>query len=218
MPRKPKSGDGGGGGRKGKRAPAASVDEVFAEIVRRTDAFCRAHLNAEYAELSRMLAENLYNEPDAPLLKGTPEGWAAGVVFTVGWVNFLSDPSQTPHLKTADFCRLVGVSQATVMARSKVIRTLYDLIPMDPRLTLPSRLDDNMLVWLIELENGMIDDARRYPRSVQERLVAAGMIPHVHRDAVDDTGDDDDDDESRDEQQDDANSGGQNGGGNGYPG
>lgn len=214
MPRKPKSsGAGDGGGRKGKRKPGASVEAVFAEIVRRTDEFCRAHLTEEYAELSRMLAENLYNEPDAPLLKGTPEGWAAGVVFTVGWVNFLSDPSQKPHLKTADFCRLIGVSQATVMARSKVIRTLYDLIPMDPRLTLPSRLDDNMLVWLIELENGMIDDARRYPRSVQERLVAAGMIPHVHRDAVDDTGDAD---ESRDEQDDGAN-GNQNVGGNGRP-
>jgi hypothetical protein len=210
MPRTPRSGD--GGRRKGKQTPAASVDAIFAEVLRRTDEFCRAHLNEEYADLCRMLAENLRNARRSPLLKGTAAGWAAGIVYTVGWVNFLSDPTQSPHLKTADFCRLIGVSQATVMARSKVIRTRYDLIPMDPRLTLRSKLDDNMLVWLIELENGMVDDARRYPRSVQERLVAAGMIPHVHRAAVDDTGADG----SRDER-DDAGHGNHNGRGNGRP-
>lgn len=156
------------------------VRAVFADIVGRTDEFCQTHLDEEYAELSRMLAENLANERPCPLLKGKPEGWAAGIVYAVGFVNFLSDPAQKPHMKPADFYRLSGVSEATVQARWAEIRRLYDLNRMDPRLCRKEMLDDNPLVWMIELDNGLIDDARRYPREVQERLVQAGVIPYVH--------------------------------------
>jgi len=58
-----------------------------------------------------------------------PRSWAAGIVYSVGWVNFLSDPSQEPHMKTADLAEAIGVSEATIMAKSKVIREGLDACP-----------------------------------------------------------------------------------------
>lgn len=177
----------------GGKRPLHKLDDVYAEVVERTDAFCAAHLDAEYADLCRMLAENLRNERPSPLLKGTPAGWAGGIVYTVGRVNFLSDPDQRPHMKSEDLYKHIGVSEATVQARARDIRVLYDLGPMDPRLSRRSMLDDNPMVWMFELENGLIDDARRYPRAAQEQLVQLGIIPYVHPTARDVHNDDDGD-------------------------
>jgi Domain of unknown function (DUF6398) len=191
---------GGGKGKGGgKEAERAKLDAVFAEITRRTDAFCKEHLDAEYADLSRMVAENLRNERKSPLLKGTPEGWAAGIVYTVGWVNFLSDPAQKPHMKSKELFRLMGVSESTGTARSMEIRKLFKLTGFDPRLCRRSLMDDNPLVWLIQLDNGIIDDARRYPRHMQEQLVEMGLIPYVHPDAADEAGEEGDAEEASDD-------------------
>lgn len=64
-----------------------------------TDAFCREFLNDEYAELCRKLAAALARKRPSPLLRGKPKTWACGIVRTIGWVNYLDDPSQKPHLK-----------------------------------------------------------------------------------------------------------------------
>jgi hypothetical protein len=63
-----------------------------------TDAFCQAHLNEEYAVLCRLLAEKLAAKRPSPLLRGKLETWACGIIRAVGWVNFLGDRSQSPHL------------------------------------------------------------------------------------------------------------------------
>jgi hypothetical protein len=197
MAKTPKPGgkDGGDGGDKRESSGKATIETVLADIVARTDAFCAEHLDEEYAELCRMLAEDVARKRPSPMLRGKPEGWAAGIIYTIGWVNFLTDPSQTPHMKSADLFRLTGVSGATVQARSSEIRKTLKLIPMEPRLTRTSGLADNPMVWLVTLDNGMIDDARRYPRSVQQELVDRGILPFVHPDAVDDVGEEGEDQE-----------------------
>src|SRR4051794_38922624 len=199
MSKTPKPGGKGGGQDKHKPSGKAAVEAVMADVVRRTDAFCAEHLNEEYAELCRMLAGDLARKRPSPLLRGKPEGWAAGIIYTVGWVNFLTDPSQTPHMKSADLFRLTGVSGATVQARSSEIRKMFNLMALEPRLTLTSQLADNPMVWMITLESGLIDDARRYPRSVQQELVDQGVLPFVHPDAVDDVGEEGDDEVEEDE-------------------
>ena len=176
--------DSGKGKAKGAgEASPAKLEEVFAEVTRRTDAFCNEHLDAEYAALSRLVADSLKAEPDFPLLKYTPQGWAAGIVFTVGWVNFITDPEQKPHMKSKELCRLLGVSESTAMARSKEIRKRFEIGAMDPRLCRESLMDDNPMAWMIQLDNGMIDDARRYPRRAQQQMVDMGLIPYVHPEA-----------------------------------
>lgn len=59
----------------------------FAALVRLVDAFCDTHLNDEYKTLCRELAAEACEE-ELPVLKGKPEGWAAGIVYAIGRVNF----------------------------------------------------------------------------------------------------------------------------------
>lgn len=51
-------------------------------------------------------------------------------------------------------------------------------MPLDPRWTLPSRLVENPLVWMIPV-NGVIVDMRMMPRELQERADELGLIPFV---------------------------------------
>ena len=164
------------------------VARVHAEVVDRINVFCEKYLDPEYAEIGKSVADALLWVKPCPFLKSSPAAWTAGIIYTAGWVNFLSDPAQKPHMKPDDLFRALGVSSATTHARSSDIRKLFGLTRMDPRLCRASLLNDNPMAWLVQLSNGMIDDARRYPRSVQEQLVEAGVIPYVHPDAVDDVG------------------------------
>jgi hypothetical protein len=49
---------------------------------------------------------------------------------------------------------------------------------MDPHWCLPSRIDDNPLIWMISV-NGMIVDARSAPREIQEEAFVKGIIPYI---------------------------------------
>jgi hypothetical protein len=76
------------------RAVRAEVDGIVAV----TDAFCEEHLDAEYAALCRKLALKLARKRPSPLARGDLPIWSAGIVHTVGTVNFLFDRSQSQHL------------------------------------------------------------------------------------------------------------------------
>ena len=166
-------------------ADRAAAAAILAEIVVRTDAFCAAHLDEEYADLCRMLAENLANERPTPLLKGTVEGWVGGIVYTVAYVNFLSDPDQTPHMKTAELYARLGVSEATVQARARTIRQLFDLQRMDPRLSRKSMLDDNPMVWFFQAEGASSTTPAGTRGGCRSNSSRAGVIPYVHPSATD---------------------------------
>ena len=149
----------------------------FAEIMAITDRFCDEHLDAEFKELCRDMIAALIVE-DCPLASGKAAGWAAGIVYMIGWVNFLNDPSQPHHMKADDMAKAVGVSEATLMNRAKVIRETLDLRRMDPQWSTRGMLDHNPLVWMVEV-NGLPYDIRQAPRHVQEEAVRRGIIPHV---------------------------------------
>jgi hypothetical protein len=102
-------------------------------------------------------------------------------VRAVGWVNFLGDPSQTPHLKMADIDEGFGVSEASGSAKAKAIRELLKMRRFDPEWTLPSRMDDNPLVWLLNV-NGLLVDTRQAPREAQEVAFQKGLIPYIPAD------------------------------------
>jgi len=152
--------------------------ERTTEIMTLVDQFCRERLNEEYAKLALHLTQKLARKRPSPLLSGTPASWASGIVRSIGWVNFLGDPSQQPHMKTAEIDRAFGVSQATGAGKSKVIRDMFKLSPFDPNWTLPSRLGDNPMAWMITV-NGIILDARHAPREIQEEAYRKGIIPYI---------------------------------------
>ena len=52
---------------------------------------------------------------------------------------------------------------------------------MDPEWCLPSRLEDNPLVWMLTV-NGLIMDIRDAPREAQEVAFRKGLIPYIPAD------------------------------------
>lgn len=165
-----------------KRAGGQTIPEAMRgkhdAVLKLVDDFCRARLNEEYAVLCGRLAGLLARKRPSPMVNGTAAAWACGIVRAIGWVNFLHDSSQQPHVKTPEIDQHFGVSMGTGQAKSKMIRDLLKMRSFDPEWTLPSRMDRNPMAWMIQV-NGMIVDARWMPRQVQEEAFERGMIPYL---------------------------------------
>jgi hypothetical protein len=164
-----------------KKTPKQDTADAVKVIIDMIDRFCREHLNDEYAVLCRKLAEKLARKRPSPLLRGSPSTWASGIVRAVGWVNFLSDPSQTPTMRLSDIDAHFGVSESSGAAKLKAIRTMFKIRRFDPEWTLPSRVADNPLIWILEV-NGLPMDVRHAPREVQEIAFQKGLIPYIPAD------------------------------------
>lgn len=162
--------------------------------------FCRRHLNDEYRVMCQRLLGILARKRPSPLVNGTSAAWACGIVRTIGWNNFLDDKTQTPHMKMTEIDKVFGVSSGTGQAKSKSIRDMLKIRSFDPEWTLPSRLPDNPLVWLVSV-NGMIVDARHMPRQIQEEAFRRGMIPYIPGEEDDQNEQQDDPTEGRDKVQ-----------------
>jgi hypothetical protein len=76
--------------------------ERYEAIIGITDEFCHEHLNEEYADLSRKMAAALSRTRPSPLESGRTRSWAAGIVYALGRVNFLSDDSREPYMTMSE--------------------------------------------------------------------------------------------------------------------
>jgi hypothetical protein len=88
-------------------------------------------------------------------------------VRAVGGVNFLHDKSQTPHIRSTDIDHHLGNSPSSGAAKLAAIRKMFKMHQLDPNWTLPSKLDDNPMVWMLQV-NGFMMDVRHASREVQE--------------------------------------------------
>ena len=147
-------------------------------IVGLTDRFCQAHLTHEYQMLCRKLTATLARKRPSPLTRGKPEVWACAVVRVVGWVNFLDDSSQKPHMKLTAIDKAFGVGESTGQGKSMLIRKMLKIKPMDPAWSLRSRMDQNPMAWMIQV-NGFLVDARFLKREIQEEAFRKGLIPYI---------------------------------------
>jgi hypothetical protein len=154
------------------------LQPTYEQIIALTDAFCTEHLNEEYALLSRQLAAALSRKRPSPLLRGKVATWACGIVYALGSVNFLSDRASEPFMRMDNLCALMGVSKSTGANKAAEIRKLFDMYQLDPNWTLPSRIDQNPMAWMITV-NGFIIDARHAPPEIQEEAYRKGLIPYL---------------------------------------
>ena len=161
----------------------ATARPAYDAVVGRTDAFCREHLDGEYEALCRKLAGVLARKRPSPLPSGKPETWACGIVRTIGWVNYLDDSSRRPHMKLTAIDKAFGVAESTGQGKSKAIRTMLKIRQFDHRWTLPGRMDDNPLIWMLEV-NGLITDIRTCPRDAQVVAFQKGLIPYIPADGA----------------------------------
>jgi hypothetical protein len=155
-----------------------AMRETYEAISVLTDDFCRAKLNDEYADICRQMTAKLARKRPSPLKSGRPQNWAAGVVHAVASVNFAFDKSQDPHITAPEISQFFGVGKSSPSAKSKVIRDLFDIYPLEPEWTLPSRMDDNPMAWFIMVD-GLVVDARSMPLEIQIIAYEQGVIPYI---------------------------------------
>lgn len=161
----------------------AATQPYYDQISAITDTICHEHLNEEYAAMCRKLAGALARKRPSPIVRGKPEIWAAGVLHALGMVNFLFDSAQTPHVRSEELSAFCGVAQSSMAAKSKLIREMFDMMPLDPKWCLPSRIDSNPMVWYI-MVNDYIIDVRTAPREIQEEAYRLGLIPYIPADRL----------------------------------
>lgn len=154
--------------------------ERYAELVDIVDEFCAAHLNDEYRDVSRRLTADMCQD-GSPILKGRAKSWAAGIIWSVGRVNFLSDKSFEPYMTQDQFSKEIGVSPATISAKSRAIWNGLELMQFDPDYTIVSQQDCNPLTWMVEVD-GFLLDLRAAPRELQEVAFEQGIIPFIPAD------------------------------------
>jgi hypothetical protein len=154
------------------------MQSKFEEITALTDTFCSTYLNTEYADMSRKLTAALCRKRPSPLVRGKAKTWACGIVHALGLVNFLYDSSQTPHIKATELYKHFGVGESTGQGKSKQIRDMMKMSQMSPDWCLPSRIDDNPLIWMVSV-NGFIIDIRHARREIQEQAFEQGIIPYI---------------------------------------
>jgi len=154
-----------------------TVDEIAGLV----DAFCREQLNEEYAELCRRLTEKLARKRPSPLVSGKSNTWACGIVRTIGWINFLDDKTQKPHMKLTAIDKAFGVGESTGQGKSMLIRKMFKIRQMDPEWSLRSRVKQNPMTWMIQI-NGFLVDARFLKREIQEEALRQGLIPYIPAD------------------------------------
>ena len=155
-----------------------NMKRVFAEITSLTDTFCEKFLNDEYAFICRKLTTALCRKRPSPLTKGKTLTWAAGIVYSAGWINFLGDKNQSPYMSTKELAERFAVGLSTIQNKKLQIQKAVNLIPLDPDYTLSSRLGKNPLVWMVEV-NGFMMDMRVAPPEFQKAAFDKGLIPFI---------------------------------------
>jgi hypothetical protein len=160
-----------------EKIPKAIVGK-FAAITALVDAFCAQHLNEECRKLIQHAVGALARKRPSPLLRGKENVWVAAAIHAVGRINFLDDSSQTPHCKPKLIYEFFGIGESTGQNKSREIRDTLEMGPMSPEWTLPSRLADNPMVWLLQV-NGLMIDVPQAPVALQRQAFDKGLIPFI---------------------------------------
>lgn len=166
--------------RKTEKVPQ-KMQSLFDSITSRTDEVCLKKLNEEYAQLARQLTAALCRKRPSPLVSGRANSWACGILYALGFVNFLFDKNEEPYMSATDLCAEFGISKSTGAAKSKVIRDALKMVQFDINWCLPSLLDQNPMAWYIQV-NGFMIDARNAPREIQKIAYDKGLIPYIPAD------------------------------------
>ncbi len=162
----------------GEPSVPEAAKPAYDAIVGLTDTFCQAHLTGEYQMLCRKLAAALARKRPSPLTRGKPEVWACAVLRVIGWVNFLDDSSNSPHMKLTAIDKAFGVAESTGQGKAKAIRELLKIRQFDFRWMLRRRIEECSMAWMISV-NGFTVYARHLKREVQEEAFRKGLIPYI---------------------------------------
>lgn len=157
------------------------LQEKYDKIEPLITEYCDEHLDEEYKELCLKVLQKLSRKRPSPLLKGQANTWAAGIVHAIGSANFLFDQSQPIHTTAKELAADFGCSPSTSGNKASQIRKWFKIDYFNSDWILPSRMGDNPMLWYVEV-NGLVMDARRLPRHLQELCYQKGLIPYIPAD------------------------------------
>jgi hypothetical protein len=132
---------------------------VYEAVAALTDAFCLERLSEEYRDLARAMIAALRRKRPSPLTSGQPRSCASGVVHVLGQLHFPFDRTTKPYMTMADVAAGFGVGESMASAISDALRLRH----MDPAWVLRDLVEQNPIIWLIEV-NGLqiaVDRSRR---------------------------------------------------------
>jgi hypothetical protein len=161
------------------RIPTAIRDRAHA-ITDITDRACHEHLDDEYGEIARRLVGRLARKRPSPLARGDARIWAAGVIYAAGQINFLFDPTQTPHLTAKQLAERLRVVQTTMAKKAGLINQTLDIGMFEPELTRIAMLEQHPMAWIVEVD-GLLVDARMLSLELQDEARRLGLIPDLGR-------------------------------------
>ena len=159
---------------------------VVEEIVGITDSVCLSVLDEEYADLARRAVAKLARKRPSPLQAGRRATWAAGVVYALGHVNFLSDPASEPCVTADQLSAAFGVATSTMSSKARQVRDLLRISHFSPEFQRADVVAQNPLAWIIEV-NGLAVDARHVPPGIQAEAYRRGLIPYIPAPGPDET-------------------------------
>jgi len=159
---------------------------VVEEIAGITDSVCLSVLDEEYADLARRAVAKLARKRPSPLQAGRRATWAAGVVYALGHVNFLSDPASQPCVTADRLSAAFGVAKSTMSSKARQVRDLLRISHFSPEFQRAGVAAQNPLAWIIEV-NGLAVDARHVPPGIQAEAYRRGLIPYIPAPGPDET-------------------------------
>jgi hypothetical protein len=104
------------------------------EVLGHCDRVCAEVLDAEYTTLCRRSVAKLARKRPSPLAQGDTRIWAGGVLYAVGQVNFLFDPSTRPHVTGSDPAAVVGVNPSTIGQKAKAVPDATGIRELGPEI------------------------------------------------------------------------------------
>ena len=72
-----------------------------------------------------------------------------------------------------------GVAPSTAASKAAQIKKMFKINYFNSEWCLPSRMDNNMGLWMVEV-NGLLVDARYLSPKLQKICYARGLIPYVY--------------------------------------
>ncbi|ANQ51431.1 hypothetical protein MY04_4087 [Flammeovirga sp. MY04] len=155
------------------------IKQRQAELEQMISEFCDQHLNEEYKTLSIKLLQKLGRKRDVPFSRGKLEIWSTSIIYTIGSINYLTDPSFEPYMSLNDMCEIMNLKSSTVGNKAGAIRKLLKLETFDEEFSTQKIMDNNPFNKMEELYSlfapVLVDDEyvdfQSLPEDVQEQVI-----------------------------------------------
>lgn len=109
-----------------------SMDSKIAILTKSIELFCEQNANAEFNNICLKVIGKLARKKICPLANGSLNVWAAAIIHAVGNVNFVFDKSAGFQIPLDKIALTFGCASNTITNRSKQIRDLLKMKPLDP--------------------------------------------------------------------------------------